>query len=236
MIDHPDSRTELEPRYDRASDRGVLATRIVIGFAQGVILYVLSRALPPDTVNDPISQVLFGLMVAAVFVPPFIELGVGTLRGRTLTLWAASAMIVTAALGAYVRIRQSAHESQFSTAFVLFFTLVPGLFVATVLLTDSLVEQRPLPSYQRHFETAWKYGIQLAMAQLFVLLFEGIFWFEGEIARRMRSQERSVTHHKRHLRWPGKGLLILGLYWPQRTNILANRAKRPASRGLHVLF
>jgi Domain of unknown function (DUF4153) len=156
-------------------------TRAVLGLAQGLLLYLLyeanrAHAWPGDTVA------FAPLWLMAIFVPVAIVVGLGTLPSRTLSVFVAAAMLVIAVLAAYdvyrvgdqdplVRSLYGSRSSGFPSA-TLTLSIAAALFIAFCLAAAGTSGDRSVGKYARHFDVAWKLGVQFALAALFL----GIFW------------------------------------------------------------
>lgn len=155
----------------------VLAARIVIAAIQAAVLYALaqSAARPPGW---PATQpaVFEPLLLAFVFVPLLAMVGLGQLRAVPLAAWTAAASMAVAALALHDALRGQAPRFEADLSIWpsahLCVALAAALFVAHVLVVDSLAERRLRVSYARHFDTAWKAGLQALLAAAFV----GLFW------------------------------------------------------------
>ena len=58
--------------------------------------------------------------------------------------------------------------------FELWLVIAAAGFVAHVLVVDSVIERRIVPPYPRHFDTAWKLGVQIILTAGFGLIFWGV--------------------------------------------------------------
>src|ERR1700742_5242039 len=90
---------DLLPQHAR------FVARLVLGLVQGLWLYALYQAMDAHVwpATEPTSfapQVL-----TALYVPLLISQAMGTMRLRTLLIWAVIAIIATCGLGTYDKIR-----------------------------------------------------------------------------------------------------------------------------------
>jgi hypothetical protein len=161
----------------------VLAARLATGLVQGIVLYLLYRIAPAGHSNDLASRFFGAALLAALFIPPILVLGIGALRPRPLALWTLSSTALVALLGYYARARRPSGASLsieswpfslISDHFTLLLTLVPAGFAATVLVTDGAAERRWLPSYERLFERTCAYAVQVPAALGFALVVQSI--------------------------------------------------------------
>ncbi len=157
---------------------GIATLRVITALVQAVVLYLLIDAATAPRVwlvTHPAAFV--PMLVVAVYVPLIVMVGLGQLRLRALAAWASAAAAVVAGLGYH-----DATRGAFQPAgpggevalplFQFWFAVLAGLFVAHVLVIDSVAERRLVPSYRRQFDTAWKLGVQAVLALVFV----GVFW------------------------------------------------------------
>ncbi|HEX3674369.1 MAG TPA: DUF4153 domain-containing protein [Rhizomicrobium sp.] len=156
----------------------VFPVRLVLGLAQGIALYLLYHAGEAQDWPDPL---LFApLLIAALYVPLLVSQAMGTMRPVTLAVWAVAATLIALGLGYYDRSRAapavltgfSGLLPDFSTVFLGF----AGLFIAQILVAAGDAERRPIAHYEAYFNAAWKLGIQLALATVFVGVFWGVLW------------------------------------------------------------
>ena len=162
-----------------AASHFVLASRILIAAIQAVALYLLTDAAKAP-LSWPATQpaAFVPLLLVFSYVPILLLLGVGQVRARPLALWAIIASAIVAGLGAHDALRGRAADfagaETFWPSFRLWLALTGSLFVAQVLVIDSIIEKRLLISYPRHFDTAWKFAVQCVLAAIFVAVFWGV--------------------------------------------------------------
>ena len=140
-------------------------------------LYLLSFAAQDPPSWPATTPALFEpLLLVSVFIPILILFGLGQMRVRPLAVWAVAALVIVAALGWFdvdrARLEPFAHSAVAWPWTQLWLSLPPALFIAHVLVVDAVLERRWTPSYPLRFETAWKMGVQAALAVVFV----GVFW------------------------------------------------------------
>jgi hypothetical protein len=58
---------------------------------------------------------------------------------------------------------------------------VVGTRSECIYRVDAVIERRFAPSYARHFDTAWKQGVQIALAIVFVGLFWGVLYLGASL-------------------------------------------------------
>lgn len=165
--------------FEPAPRPGIAATRIGIGLAQGLLLYLLYRAGTDLAWPATVPRLFVPLLMVCLLVPVIAISGLGQMRTRPLLLWAATAAAVIAALAWYdvwrmegaglpgpKQIRGPEPSPQLCLA------LVAGFFIAHALVLAGAHERRRIASYTTYFEVAWKLGVQLAFSVLFV----GVTW------------------------------------------------------------
>lgn len=158
-------------------------TRLAIGLVQGLLLYALYRA--DDTHSWPATDPFIFAPAALVllYVPLLAIQGAGSMRMRTLGLWSLAALAILAALAWYDRWRvvlpvldghsQPARRHQTELpSFSLFVFSAAGLFMAQALIAAKDETRKWVAPYTAYFDAAWKQGLQLALAAVFV----GVFW------------------------------------------------------------
>ncbi|ALM84056.1 DUF4153 domain-containing protein [Bordetella sp. N] len=145
-------------------------------------------------------QLYIPLLLAAVYAPLALLLGAGQMRVRPLILWTVLVALAAAGLGYHDALRGTVDGYSPGHAlpapwFRLWLILSAAGFVGHVLMTDRFGHERdtqrdtqlepalagvttaappagPLGAYARHFNTAWRIGLQLALAVVFL----GVFW------------------------------------------------------------
>ena len=136
------------------------------------LLYALAAAVLIEPHRWPATEPL--LFVPAVLIaagiPLLVILGAGSLSARVLAAWALGAAIVLAGLGWHAVARQGARVEDVASTqlwWPMLLVLAAGFFVAHVLVTDAAAAHRLMPPYTRHFDTAWKQAVQVALAVTF---------------------------------------------------------------------
>jgi len=145
-------------------------TRVAIGLAQGIVLYLLYTAAKDKLWPATLPMLFTPLLLGAVLAPVIAINALGHLTRRQLALWAGAALLVIAALGVYDAWRSLglAAERDGAPSPALAVCLTAGLFIAHALVLAGAREQRRIASYPSYFDVAWKLGLQLAFCGLFV--------------------------------------------------------------------
>lgn len=159
----------------------VFPARLVLGLAQGLALYLLYRALQTRTWPVPEPFVFAPLVLVALYAPLLISQAMGAMRLRTLVVWAVAVTAATFWMGWYDRFHAApitviTIDDQLLPAFSTFFFGFAGLFIAQALIAAGDSEHRIVARYEAYFDAAWKFGLQLALAVVFVAVFWGVLW------------------------------------------------------------
>jgi Domain of unknown function (DUF4153) len=160
----------------------LVIARIAAGAFQGIVLYLLYLSLDHKSWPSTDPFVMAPLLAVFGFVPLLYIQGVGTMRGRTLALWTIAATAVLAGLAWYDIWRQwdpvaaLGEHGGGPMTFALGMFCVVGLFIAQALIAAADVERRWIAHYGGYFDAAWKQGVQLVLAVVFVGVFWGVLW------------------------------------------------------------
>uniref|UniRef100_Q07ME6 DUF4153 domain-containing protein n=1 Tax=Rhodopseudomonas palustris (strain BisA53) TaxID=316055 RepID=Q07ME6_RHOP5 len=164
------------------------AIRAAIGLLQGVALYFLFTAAQDKTWPATAPALFAPLCTAAIFVPLIAVSGLSHLRLRDLVIWSVAVALISFGLAWHDIDRDPVIASLTSTstprnlpAAHLWLGLSAGLFIAHSLIVAAASEHRRIASYPSYFATAWKLGLQLALAVLFTGLFWGVLWLGAEL-------------------------------------------------------
>jgi hypothetical protein len=157
--------------------RGVLTARLLTALVQALGLYLLAEAASAPRAWPATQALAFDpLFLFFLFVPVLVLVGLGRMHARALALWAVVAGVLVLGLGWFDAARERVPAifagETFWPSLHLWLALVPSLFVAHVLVVDAISQRRLVAPYPRHFDTAWKLGVQLALAVAFI----GVFW------------------------------------------------------------
>ena len=152
-------------------------TRLAIGLAQGLILYLLYRVVEDKAWPATQGAVFIPLLLVSLSAPIGLSLSLGAMPWRKALTWVAIASAVVAMLGmfdAWMVMRAEGGIAIPSVQLIFFGT--GGLFIAHTLVTGGVTEGRFMASYATYFDLAWKLGIQLALSVLFVGAFWALMW------------------------------------------------------------
>ncbi|MEE3627236.1 hypothetical protein UCD39_25185 [Nitrospirillum sp. BR 11752] len=156
--------------------------RLAVALVQAAGLYLLIEAASQPLAWPATVPTLFiPLLMIWSLIPLLALLGVGQLSRRPLLLWLLAATVMVAGLGWYAGWRlpglptvtdnPHAPPPQIWNYANLWLRMAIGLFIAHTLVVDAITEGRWRPSYVRHFDTAWKQGVQAALTGVFVAVF-----------------------------------------------------------------
>jgi Domain of unknown function (DUF4153) len=176
--------TFVVPRGDKDQDaarRPLAIVRVVVGFLQGLALYLLYLSIDDKAWPSTDPYWIAPLVMVFVFVPLLFLQAAGTMRTRTLVLWTAGTTVLLALLAWYDIWRHwdpttfnGGSDADMTFALIAF--AVVGLFIAQSLIAAADAERRYIASYAAYFDAAWKFGVQLALAVAFVGVFWGVLW------------------------------------------------------------
>jgi Domain of unknown function (DUF4153) len=187
-----------------AADRNqriLLSVRLVTALVQALVLYLLfNAAVPPSSwpVTEP--SLFVPIRLVAIFVPLVVLLGVSQLQALALIVWVLIATAAVALIGYHDATRGSIPGPVFIPTSQPWFRVGVAvamlLFIAHTLVVDSILERRWRPSYARHFDTAWKQAIQLALAALFTAVFWGVLLLGSSLFELLKLDflRRLITH------------------------------------------
>ncbi|GAA0552649.1 hypothetical protein FHS83_001517 [Rhizomicrobium palustre] len=167
--------------------QGQFAGRLIAGAIQGVTLYFLYEAYEAHSAVAANGFIFAPLVILALFIPLAVSQGLGNLRNATLAIWIAAAAAVIAGFAVYdiwhgwpterVFIHsQSETLPRNLPAFGTFFFSGVFLFIAQALVIAGDAEKKFIAAYPSYFDTAWKQGLQFALAGVFVGVFWALLW------------------------------------------------------------
>jgi hypothetical protein len=171
---------------DEASPpRELFIARLAIGLIQGLALYLLYRASDLNIWPATDPYLFAPLLMVALYVPLLITQAAGGMRLATLLAWTVAATAICAGLGLYDRFRAEPlviiSDTDLLPQFATLFFGFGALFIAQSLIAAGDAERRIVASYDGYFDAAWKLGVQLALATVFVGVFWGVLWLGAEL-------------------------------------------------------
>jgi hypothetical protein len=162
--------------------RAIAMLRAAIGLLQGLALYLIYLAYDAEAWPATNGLVFAPLLLIALFIPLVVSQALGTLRLRTLAIWAAAAAVLVGGLAFYDiwhawPVDWRPGDPPVSRPHVLpsphlAIALFAGLFIAHSLVTAGDLDRRFIADYTTHFDVAWKLAVQGALAAAFT----GAFW------------------------------------------------------------
>lgn len=173
--------------------------RLAIGFAQGLALYLLYRAVDTHSWPSDNGLVFAPLLIVFLFAPLAALQGLGNLRTRTLLIWVGTLTLFLAGLAFYdiwhawpvdwvtpfiaknvtgigttyePDLHGAGWQPHIMPSLKLFVALALGGFISHALISGGDTDRRFIASYATHFDVSWKLGLQFALSIAFV----GAFW------------------------------------------------------------
>ncbi|MCI3131026.1 DUF4153 domain-containing protein [Phenylobacterium aquaticum] len=143
-------------------------TRIGIGFAQGLLLYGLTEWGKHLGDQRGLNALFGALILTAVLIPVAAQGAINRMKQLTLTRWLVGAGLTLAFLGAYGSWCAEKIGSDHVPSGLLFLASAVGLFIAHQLIAAAQLGRRWFADYHRYFDGAWKDGVRLVLAVLFV--------------------------------------------------------------------
>jgi len=166
---------------DRPASRTLVAARLSVGLAQGVVLYLLSEAQTRQIWPADTPALYAALLLVAVFVPLIKLGGLGRIRLAPLAAWALVATVVLAIFGWHdidAGIWTGLiHPERLEPAFQVFFFSAVFVFVGHHLVGPADEARKLLAPYPLYFDWAWKDAVQIALAAAFVV----VLWIALEL-------------------------------------------------------
>ena len=170
----------MSDEAETSPQNGRFIARLVLGLVQGIWLYALYRAADANVwpATEPTS--FAPQILTALYVPLLIGQAIGTMRLRTLLIWAAVATVAMCGLGTYDKLRDPVSvitgKDDLLPLFSLFFFGFAGLFIAQSMIAGADASRRYIASYGDYFDASWKLAVQLALSAVFVGVFWGVLW------------------------------------------------------------
>ena len=162
------------------------AIRLLIGLAQGAMLWVLFHAAETHSWPSTNLNVFGPALLIGLFLPIAAVTTIGSLRPSTLACWLIGAALFVGFLGLHevargsMQLHQAAAGSATANDFdprpQIFPAAALALFIAQSLIVAADAERRLIASYRAYFDIAWKQEVQLLLAVLFLGLFWGVLW------------------------------------------------------------
>jgi len=159
---------------DAMTARKTAATRLAIGLAQGIALFLLQKADESKAWPATAPMLYAPLLVCALMVPLIPLAALSAMRRAALIVWTAVAAGLTAILA--VHAAWTGAEPQRLGAGPLsppiFIAVAALLFIAHHLVQPADAVRKPVAPYADYFDLAWTNGVRLFLS----LAFTGAFW------------------------------------------------------------
>jgi len=164
------SLTEPElPVRDAAVTRRVGQLRLVVGLAQGVVLYFLYHSLQSGAWPSGQPALQIPLVMCGIVLPALLISSLGHLGRRQLLLWLGVAALALVAVCLHDAWRNALDTAPLKRPSFLLFPFSAGFFfVAHSLVLAGAQDGRRIAHYATCFESAWKLAIQLLFSAMFV--------------------------------------------------------------------
>ena len=155
---------------DATREEGLV--RVGVGFAQGLALYGLSVWDKHVGDGAALSALYAALFLICLFLPVAVLGGVNRIKISTLRWWLPTVAAVLALLAVYDSLTAARVAHQHLPQPLLIVMTAVGLFIAHELVATADAERRRIGAYDRYFDGAWKDGVRLVLAVMFV----GALW------------------------------------------------------------
>lgn len=166
MVQWLASSTQRAPHIE---GRQRLMFRLTVGLLQGASAYGLYRTTSFSELN---TTLLLTWALITAYAPPLWLAAIGQISVRSTLIWGALATALIAALG----LSSGMDGAQENTLAVLAVCLPVALFCAHHLAVPAINQRSLLAPYENYYEAAWKAGIQLVLALMFLGVFWAILW------------------------------------------------------------
>ncbi|MYM74406.1 DUF4153 domain-containing protein [Duganella sp. FT134W] len=157
--------------------RKVMATRLAVGLAQGLLLYWLYAASRDVAWPATAPYLMVPLLTVLLILPVLLVSSLGHLAPRQAATWLLSALAVLLALAlhdvwrganSYPLLSNWDNKPVYSPSMLLVFFSCVFFFIAHALVMAGAQDGKRIASYNTYFEVAWKLAIQLLFSGFFV--------------------------------------------------------------------
>lgn len=166
MVQWLSSGTQRAPHIE---GRQRLFFRLIVGLVQGASAYGLYRTTDFGELN---SGLLLAWALLTAYAPPVWLAAIGQISIRGTLVWGAIVTTLIAILG----ITNGSPGGQEDTFMVAVVCLPVALFCAHHLAVPAINHRSLIAPYETYYEAAWKAGIQLVLALMFLGVFWAILW------------------------------------------------------------
>ena len=162
--------------------------KLRIALTQALLLHALAASQSYGTWPSTQPAVFAGALLVMLFVPLLVIQAAGQLPWRRLGIWAATAGVLAAVVGAHSVLRRALPQLTPADSFerlipdppaVVF--LAAGLFIAQALIIAAATDHRRIATYATYFEVAWKQGVQAVAGVGFTVVFWIVLALGGEL-------------------------------------------------------
>jgi hypothetical protein len=174
-----------------APGRNIFALRLIAGIFQGLALYLLLNAAQNRSGIATIPPLFFPLLLAILFIPPTLIVGLPRIRGARLVMWAVCLAAIVVVLGYHDAWRSAGTQIIGMPAFGPVRAPLPSMavtfhsgvivFIAFCLILANETANSWFAPYESYFEVSWKLGLQLCLSGLFVCALFFVLWLGAEL-------------------------------------------------------
>ncbi|MDC8756154.1 DUF4153 domain-containing protein [Janthinobacterium fluminis] len=164
----------------------VALARLLVGLAQGVLLYLLYFAARAQQWPATEAYLFPTLLLLGVLLPVLLISSLGHLAPRRAAVWMAVAALVMVLLAVYDVWRLGGIPTGWpkperlptlpTPSPLLLVASIGGFFIAHALVLAGASERRRIAHYPSYFEMAWKLAIQLQFSLFFINMLWMVLW------------------------------------------------------------
>ena len=199
--------SEQEPSTGAADPR-LGPVRLGIGLAQGLALLALHQLWDAKLWPATERALFFALTFLAGFWPLVLLSGLGSLRRKTLVVWSGAAAVLVVGLTWWDIARQA--EPAPTPSFQAALSIAAALFVGHHLVAAGDAARRWIGPYPAYYEAAWKDGVQLGLAAVFVGVFWAILSLGAALFQLIGVEAFGTIIHKDWFSYPATGVVFAG--------------------------
>lgn len=160
--------------------KDLFVARLLIGFFQGFILYLLLNAADHRSGIATVPLLFFPLLLVGLFIPPTLIVGLQRMRWARLAMWTVSLAVVVAILGCHDAWRSAGQASGRSggplPSIAVTFYSGAMVFIAYCLILAGEAARSWFAPYESYFECSWKLVLQVCLSGLFVGALFLVLW------------------------------------------------------------
>lgn len=184
-------------------EKQALALRLSVGLIFGLLIATLIETGKPQADGLDTEMWRASLTSALALSAFVIWAGAAAMRRFTLAIWS----ILAFGLIYYISDRAfGADRTQDFGFWSSLFLLYPLLFIAHELVSSGDQSGKLIAPYETYFDEAWKRGVQLVLAIVFVLLFWGILWLGAALLGFIGFDWLEELLKEAYFHWPASGL------------------------------